>query len=142
VGLYYEAFRAHFLNLGEPALTSTPMDRNPQEGPIYSPQSSQHTSSVGWGSQLNWEWGLESNTIYCTDNVVRNLLCPTGNTLSLVEQDAVPQVGTGTLPSIHITTVTGGIISATSRWPPTPPREVWLSYTQKKPKLVKLHRKD
>jgi hypothetical protein len=75
VGLYYQAFQAHFLNLGEPALTSTPMDRNPQVVPIYRTQSSHHTSSIGWGSQLNWKRGLEWNTIYCTDNIVRNLLC-------------------------------------------------------------------
>jgi hypothetical protein len=70
-----KAFQAHFLNLCEPALTTTPMDRNPQVAPIYRTQSSHHTSSIGWGSQLNWKWGLEWNTIYCTDNIVRNLLC-------------------------------------------------------------------
>ncbi len=137
------SFPSSFLELQWTSTHQHTNGQKPSSDPnLQTSEQPAHTSSVGWGSQLNWEWGLDSNTIYCTDNIVRNLLYSTGNTWSLVEQDAVPQVGTGTLPSIHITTVTGGIISATSRWPPTPPREVWLSYTQKKPKLVKLHRKD
>ncbi len=107
------------------SLTSTPMDRNPQVAPHLqnSEQPAHQFRWTGIPTELRVRFGVKHNILY-RQYLVRNLLCSTGNTLSLVEQDAVPEVGTGPLPSIHITTVTGRIgTGATSRWPPTPPRE-------------------
>jgi hypothetical protein len=66
-------------------------------------QNSEHPAHqfrwTGIPTELRVRFGVKHNILY-RQYLVRNLLCSTGNTLSLVEQDAVPQVGTGP-PTIH-----------------------------------------
>lgn len=76
VGLYYQAFQAHFLNLGELALTSTPMDRNPQVAPNLqnSEQPAHQFRWMGIPTELRVRFGVKHNILY-RHNIVRNLLC-------------------------------------------------------------------
>jgi hypothetical protein len=67
--------KAHFLNLSKPALTSTPMDRNPQVAPQFT-ELRVASTPVALDGDPNWTesevWS--QNTIYYIDNIVRNLL--------------------------------------------------------------------